>query len=131
MRAVLCIFFALAALPASAEEPPVIGRLFGPAGNSGQGAASSARLRIDGAVARSSAAGTVWINGAPVASGGNSPVRAEASLGTLPEISLYSPGQRQDSAGKRITARVGQTLDMDASQRSDIIPPGAVIRSRP
>ncbi|MGE5493500.1 MAG: hypothetical protein ACM31P_19755, partial [Actinomycetota bacterium] len=71
------------AWPAIAEEPPVIGRLFAPAGFSVTGSdarqgPSLQRIRVDGAVVRSSGKNTIWLNGEPQAEDSRAPIVAHA-----------------------------------------------------
>lgn len=102
---------------AVAAEAPVIGRLFAPAGAQGAGQAAANRIRVDGAVARSSGRNTVWLNGLPTSEAGGT---AHTSPDRLPAVAL----------GQGRVLRVGEVLEVDSGQRRDLLPEGAVVRGK-
>ncbi|MBS1188527.1 MAG: hypothetical protein H6R10_319 [Rhodocyclaceae bacterium] len=122
-----------------ADEQPVIGRLFGPAGGGTARAmetAQAGRVRVDGAVARSSHSNTVWVNGIPTtATGPGASFGTKVAVGALPAVNLHyppSPRTGDKTAGETRTAvvRVGETLDLDNANRNDIVPKGTITIGR-
>ena len=101
---------------AVAEETPAIGRLFAPAGSLGAGPAAE-RIRVDGAVTRSSGRNTVWLNGRPQSEADGT---ARTSPDRLPAVAL----------GQGRVLRVGEVLEVDSGQRRDLLPEGAVVRGK-
>lgn len=117
MRASAACILLLFCLEAPADEAPVIGRLFAPTGAQGAGQTAANRIRVDGAVARSSGRNTVWLNGRPESEAGGT---ARTSPDRLPAVAL----------GKGRVLRVGEVLEVDSGQRRDLLPEGAVVRGK-
>jgi hypothetical protein len=74
------------------------------------------QLRLNGIVLRSGGRSTVWINQRPLVEG--QPVTATAPS-AVSARTVTVDGQK---------LRVGQTLDLNTRQRSDIVDPGALTR---
>lgn len=123
---VLAPLFAASALAVEGPNPPVqpLGTLLYSAaernsitrarqGEPAVGAASNV-LTVSGIVKRERGNSTVWINGQPVREG--------QSLPPTSRISISATGATLDS--QRV--RVGETVDINTHELSDIVPPGAV-----
>lgn len=119
MRARLGCCLLIASQGVIAGEAPVIGRLFGPAIGSTTSPAVN-RLRIDGAVTRSSGRNTIWINGHPETEAKVTRSSPHTKQEQLPAVRLEGAHQ----------LRVGDTLDRENGRRLGLLPEDAIVRGR-
>lgn len=133
--ALLCACLLLAAVPARAQQPQTLGRLFfTPEQREALDARRRARLpdkpaavvaspttRVDGYVKRSSGKSTLWLDGYPVRDGGN-PEGLRVLRGGDPSRVTVIVGEE----GRRVDMRVGQTLDRGSGEVKDPLGGGRV-----
>lgn len=124
MKIAALVTFLFGAWPAIAEEPPVIGRLFAPAGFSATGgdaiqSPSLQRIRVDGAVIRSSGKNTIWLNGEPLTENSRAPIAAHADLASLPSVRI-----RDSRTGATAQARAGEESELGEVSTSRPAPAG-------
>lgn len=124
MKIAAFIALLLSAWPAVAEEAPVIGRLFAPAGLSATGGdappgPSIQRIRVDGAVVRSSGKNTIWLNGEPRTENSREAIVAHADRTSLPSVRI-----KDTRTGATARARVGEESELGEVSASRPAPAG-------
>ncbi|HZX30715.1 MAG TPA: hypothetical protein VFF03_05140 [Rhodocyclaceae bacterium] len=101
-----------------AEEAPVIGRLFAPAslpaasGDTAQPPAGQ-RIRVDGAVIRSSGKNTIWLNGEPLTENSPGAIVARTDRASLPAVRITDT-----RTGATARTRVGEESELGGSELS-------------
>jgi len=91
-------------------------------------AIESPRTRLDGYVKRSDGESTVWLNGQPVPAGSGS---NEARIHTSRDRPDTVAVEAGDGKKRRIRLRVGETLERDTGEVSDVLGGGSVKVSPP
>lgn len=91
-------------------------------------AIESPRTRLDGYVKRSNGESTVWLNGQPVPVGTGSNEAQIHSSRNRPDTVTVEAG---DGKKRRIPLRVGETLERDTGEVTDVLGGGSVKLSPP